>query len=246
MSGHSHAKTVMGTKMANAAKKGKIFSKYGRLITIAVKDGGGSGDPSKNSKLKAIMEQAKKMDMPKENIERAIKKGTGELASDNFEEVSFEAFGPGGIAMIITGITDNKNRTLGEIKVALNMNNGKLAGEGAVAWMFENKGTIIIDLVSQTEELKNKENLEMIAIEAGSDDIKLENDILIIYTKPEDLELVKKSLEEKNIKIDSASLNLVAKEEVTVSDKESQQCQKLFDVLDDNDAVQDVYSNLKN
>src|SRR3989339_599243 len=158
MSGHSHAKTVMGTKMANAAKKGKIFSKYGRLITIAVKDGGGSGDPSKNSKLKAIMEQAKKMDMPKKNIE----------------------------------------------------------------------------------------NLEMIAIEAGSDDIKLENDILIIYTKPEDLELVKKSLEEKNIKIDSASLNLVAKEEVTVSDKESQQCQKLFDVLDDNDAVQDVYSNLKN
>ena len=102
------------------------------------------------------------------------------------------------------------------------------------------------ETIQKTEELKNKENLEMIAIEAGSDDIKLENDILIIYTKPEDLELVKKSLEEKNIKIDSASLNLVAKEEVTVSDKESQQCQKLFDVLDDNDAVQDVYSNLKN
>ncbi len=246
MSGHSHAKTVAATKNANNAKKGKIYSKYARLITIAVKEGGGSGDPFTNSKLKAVIEQAKNMNMPKENIERAIKKGTGELAGDNLEEVSFEAFGPGGIAMIITGITDNKNRTLGEIKVALNMNNGKLAGEGAVKWMFENKGTIIIDLNTQTEELKNKENLEIIAIEAGADDVKIENDIFIIYTKPEDLELVRKSLEEKQIKIDSSSISLVAKEEVEVSDREKEQTQKLFDILDDNDAVQDVYSNLKN
>jgi transcriptional/translational regulatory protein YebC/TACO1 len=108
MSGHSHAKTVMAGKMANAAKKGKIYSKYGRLITIAVKDGGGSGDPETNSKLKAVIEQAKNMNMPKENIERAIKKGTGELVGEALEEVSFEGFGPGGIAIIIDGITDNK------------------------------------------------------------------------------------------------------------------------------------------
>ncbi len=163
MSGHSHAKTVMATKMANDAKKGKIYSKYGRLITIAVKDGGGSGDPAKNSKLKAAIEQAKEMNMPKENIERAIKKGTGELAGESLEEVSFEGFGPGGIALIIDGITDNTNRTLGEIKSILNQNNGKMAGEGAVRWMFERKGAITVK-----PEGKSKEEIEMIAIEAGS------------------------------------------------------------------------------
>lgn len=246
MSGHSHAKTVMATKMANAAKKGKIFSKFARLITIAVKDGGGSGDFAKNSKLKAVVEQAKSMNMPKENIERAIKKGTGELAGENLEEVSFEAFGPGGIAIIINGITDNKNRTLGEIKIILNTNNGKLAGEGAVRWMFENKGVIILDLASQTAIEKNKEVVEMLAIESGADDVKWENDVLAIYTKPEDLELVKKNLQEKQIIVDQATLNLVAKEEVVVSEKEKEQAEKLFEALDDNDAVQNVYSNLKN
>ena len=112
MSGHSHAKTVMATKMANDAKKGKIYSKYGRLITIAVKEGGGSGDLLTNAKLKTAIEQAKGMNMPKENIERAIKRGTGELAGEALESVSYEGFGPGGIAIIIDGITDNSNRTL--------------------------------------------------------------------------------------------------------------------------------------
>jgi len=139
MSGHSHAKTIMATKTANDAKKGKIYSKYGRLIAIAVKDGGGSGDSFKNSKLKAVIEQAKNMNMPKENIERAIKRGTGELAGESLEEVSYEGFGPGGIALIINGISDNKNRTLGEIKSILNQNDGKLAGEGAVSGCLKEK-----------------------------------------------------------------------------------------------------------
>jgi len=246
MSGHSHAKTVMGTKMANAAKKGKIFSKYARLITIAVKEGGGSGDPSKNSKLKAVIEQAKKMDMPKENIERAIKKGTGELAGEILEEVSFEIFGPGGIAIVVLGITDNKNRTIGEIKTILNTNNGKMAGEGSVRWMFDTKGEIIIDIANQNELLKNKDNLEMLVIESGADDIREQNGIMIIYTKPEDLDSVKKSLEEKQVIIDSSSITQIAKEEVSVTEKEKEQAQKLFDALDDNDAVQNIYSNLKN
>ena len=136
MSGHSHAKTVMATKTANNAKKGKIYSKYGRLITIAVKEGGGSGDPLKNSKLKASIEQAKSMDMPRENIERAIQRGTGELAGEALETVSFEGFGPGGIAIIINGITDNKNRALGEVRSVLSQNGGKKAGGGAGGWMF--------------------------------------------------------------------------------------------------------------
>lgn len=241
MSGHSHAKTVMATKMANDAKKGKIYSKYGRLITIAVKDGGGSGDPSKNSKLKATIEQAKAMDMPKENIERAIKRGTGELAGESLEEVSYEGFGPGGIALIINGISDNTNRTLGEIKSILNQNNGKMAGEGAVRWMFDKKGAITVPA-----EGKAKDELEMLAIEAGADDVKWFGEELEIYTKPEDLEKVKKALEEKGIKINSATLDFIAKEEVELSEKEKEQAERLFEALDNNDAVNDIYSNLKN
>ena len=241
MSGHSHAKTVMATKMANDAKKGKIYSKYGRLITIAVKDGGGSGDPTQNAKLKAVIEQAKNVNMPKENIERAIKKGTGELAGENLEEVSYEGFGPGGIALIIDGITDNSNRTLGEIKSILNQNNGKMAGEGAVRWMFERKGSITIKT-----EGKSKEDLEMLAIELGADDVHANEDSVDIYTKVEDFEKVKKALEEKQIKIESASLDYIPKEEVELSEKEKEQAQRLFEALDDNDAVNEIYSNIKN
>ena len=241
MSGHSHAKTVMGTKMANAEKKGKIYSKYGRLITIAVKDGGGSGDPTKNSKLKATIEQAKAMDMPKENIERAIKKGTGELAGESLEEFSYEGFGPGGIAIVVSGITDNTNRTLSEIRSIFSQNNGKMAGEGAVRWMFERKGVIVI-----SGEGKTIEDLELLAIELGADDVKANEKNINIYTKIEDLETVKKALEEKGIKIESSSLDYVAKEEVTISEKERDQAQRLFDALDDSEAINEIYSNVKN
>lgn len=243
MSGHSHAKTVMATKMANAAKRGKIFSKYGRLITIAVKDGGGSGDPAKNSKLRTAMEQAKQMDMPKENIERAIKKGTGELAGEALESVSYEGFGPGGIALIIDGITDNSNRTLGEVRSILNQNGGKMAGEGAVRWMFERKGAIII---SKTQNPNSKsEDIEMAAIEAGADDVRQSDDKISVYTKPEDLEVVKKSLEDKQLKIESAALDYVPKEEVALSEKEKNAAEKLFEALDESDAVNNIYSNIK-
>jgi len=240
MSGHSHAKTIMATKMANDAKKGKIYSKYGRLITVAVKDGGGSGDPAKNAKLKAVIEQAKSMNMPKENIERAIKKGTGELAGEILEEVSYEGFGPGGIALIIEGITDNTNRTLTDVKVILNQNGGKMAGEGAVRWMFDKKGIITI----QSEE-KTKEDLELLAIESGAEDLHWNKDALDIYTKPEDFEKIKKALEEKQIKIESALLNMIAKEEVELSEKEKEQAEKLFEALDENDAINNIYSNIK-
>src|SRR3989344_3192222 len=240
MSGHSHAKTIMATKMANDAKRGKRCSKYGSRITIAVKDGGRSGDPTKNAKLKAVMEQAKSMNMPKENIERAIKRGTGELAGENLEEVSYEGFGPGGIALIIEGITDNTNRTLTDVKVILNQNGGKMAGEGAVKWMFDRKGAITV-----LPEGESKEELELLAIELGAEDVRWHNNFLDIYTRPEDLEKIKKSLEEKQIKIESASLDWVAKEEVELSEKDKEQAQKLFEALDENDAVNDIYSNIK-
>jgi len=238
MSGHSHAKTVAKTKGVADTKKSKAFSKMARLIIITAKEGG--GDPVSNSKLRIAIEQAKKVNMPKDKIERAIKKGTGELEGGKLESVTFEAYGPDNIAIIIEGITDNKNRTLAEIKKILSQYHGKLAREGSVKWMFERKGTI---LVNNEQRTMNKEELEMDAIEAGAEDILEQDDFVIIYTKPDELEKVKKNLEEKSITIGSSSLGWVAKEAKEAKNKES--LEKLFEALDDNDDVQDIYSNLK-
>jgi len=237
MSGHSHFKTVAATKNANDAKKGKIFSKMGRVITIAVKEKG--PDVSSNIQLKAAIEKAKEFNMPKENIERAIKKGTGELAGENLEEISFEGFGPGGIALIMEGITDNLNRSLGEIKTTLSKHAGKMAGEGAVRWMFERRGLIEIQ-----KQGKINEELESFVIEAGADDIKFNNDVVEIYTKPEDLETIKKTLEEKGLKVENSSLGWIPKEEVVINERDKEKAEKLFADLDENDAIQDIYSNL--
>ena len=238
MSGHSHFKTVAATKNANDAKKGKIFSKMARVITIAVKEKG--QDTTSNIQLKAAIEKAKEFNMPKENIERAIKKGAGELVGENLEEVSFEGFGPGGISIVIEGITDNKNRTLGEVKGILGQYGGKMAGEGSVKWMFKRRGSIVINCGD-----KQKEELELMAIEIGAQDTKKREQSLEIYTEPEDLERIKKALEEKGLKIESVSLDWVPDEEISITDKERESIKKLFEALDENDAIQNIYSNLK-
>ena len=240
MSGHSHARTIKHQKTITDQRRGQMFSKMARVISVAVKEGG--PNPETNSKLRLVFEMAKKINMSKENVERAIRRGSGENEEGKLEEVSFEAYGPAGIAIIITGITDNKNRTLGEVKQILGQCGGKLSGEGSVKWLFEKKGCIIITI---NENLKDKEKLEMAAIEAGAEDIYWQENVLDIYTKPELLEKVKKNLETKNIKIDSASLDWVAKEEVSVDEKTKEACQKLFEALDENEAVQEIYSNLK-
>lgn len=244
MSGHSHAKTIKHQKELTDQKRGQAFSKIARLISVAVKEKG--INPETNPRLRMAIEAARAANMPKDNIDRAIKKGTGEDVSvENLEEVIFEGFGPGGSAIIIEGITDNKNRTLGEIKQTLNQYGGKLAGEGAVRWMFEKKGCLTIDMDSQDDELKNKEVLEMASIEAGAQDIRWHDGTLDVYTEIEDFEKVKKVLEEKNIKVDSASLDWTPKEEVMPDEKDKESCQKLFEALDDLDSVQGIYSNLK-
>jgi len=240
MSGHSHARTIKHQKTITDQRRGQMFSKMARVISVAVKEGG--PNPETNSKLRLVFEMAKKINMSKENVERAIRRGSGENEEGKLEEVSFEAYGPAGIAIIITGITDNKNRTLGEVKQILGQCGGKLSGEGSVKWLFEKKGCIIITI---NENLKDKEKLEMAAIEAGAEDIYWQENVLDIYTKPELLEKVKKNLETKNIKIDSASLDWVAKEEVSVDEKTKEACQKLFEALDENEAVQEIYSNIK-
>jgi YebC/PmpR family DNA-binding regulatory protein len=237
MSGHSHWATIKHKKGAEDAKRSKAFSKISRLISIAAREG---MDPIANSKLRMAMDQAKLVNMPKENIERAVKKGTGELEGEKLESFIFEALGPSGIALIIEGITDNKNRTLGDIKQILNQHNAKMANEGSVRWMFERKGIII--MANNQEAMAKKDEIELSAIEAGAEDMKWRNEVLEILTKPEELDKVKKSLEEKKFVIESASLDWVAKEEIE-GNKES--VEKLFEALDDNDAVQNIYSNIK-
>lgn len=243
MSGHSHFRSIRYKKEITDKKRGQMFSKISREISVAAREGG--GDPEFNSKLRLAIEKAKSVNMPTDNIERAIKRGVGELEGVKLEEVLFEAYGPGGIAIIIEGITDNKNRALGEIKQILNQNNGKLVGEGAVKWMFERKGCIVVALKSQISNGKSKEELELIVIEAGAEDIYWHDELLDIYTKIEDLEKVKKNLEKRGIKIESTSLDWVAKEEIKLDEKTKEACQKLFEALDENDAVQEIYSNLK-
>jgi YebC/PmpR family DNA-binding regulatory protein len=222
------------------AKKGKAFSKMARMITIAAREGG--ADPEMNPKLRLAIEKARFINMPKENIERAIKRGVGDLEGAVFEEILLEAYGPGGIAILIEGITDNKNRTLAEIKQILSQNGGKLVGEGAVRWMFERKGVISVD---PQKSALSREELEMKAIEAGAEDIFWHNQSLDIYTKIEDLEKVKKNLEDQKIEIESASLDFVAKEQIEIPKQEKERVQKLFEALDENEAVQEIYSNLK-
>ena len=243
MSGHSHARTIRHQKNITDQKRGQMFSKMARVISVAVKEGG--PNPETNNKLRVAIEQAKGVNMPKNNIERAIQQATGGGQEANLEEVLFEAYGPGGIAIIIEGITDNKNRTLGEIKQVLSQNGGKLVGEGSVKWMFKRRGCVLLDPESQIEDLKNKEKLELLAIEAGAEDIYWHDELLDIYTKIEDLEKIKKFLEEKKIKIESASLDWVPKEEISLDEKTKGACQKLFDALDENEAVQEIYSNMK-
>jgi YebC/PmpR family DNA-binding regulatory protein len=241
MSGHSHYSSIKYKKAVTDAKRSKVFSKLSREITIAAKEGG--GDSEINSKLRLAVEKAKQWNLPKENIERAIKRGTGEIEGVKIESVIFEAYGPGGIAIIIEGITDNKNRTLAEIKQILNQHNGKLVSEGSVKWLFEKKGCLVITLTKETS--TTKEELELMAIEAGAEDIYQHNNILDVYTKLEELENIKKNLEEKGIKIESVSLDWVAKEEISLNEKGKAACQELFEALDENESVQEIYSNLK-
>ena len=239
MSGHSHFSSIKRKKEITDQKRGQIFSKLSREISIVAREKG--GDPETNSSLRIVIEKAKNFNLPKENIEKAIKRGTGELADAKLESVLFEAYGPGGIAIIIEGITDNKNRTLGEIKQILNQHNGKLAGEGSVKWLFERKGCLTINL----KEDKSKEELESMVIEAGAEDVHWKGDFLDVYTKLEELEKVKKNLEEKEVKIDSTSLDWVAKEEISLNEGDKASCQKLFEALDENDSVQEIYSNIE-
>ncbi len=234
MSGHSHWSTIKFKKGREDALRSKVFSKFAKEITVAAKDGG--GDLDFNPKLRMIVEKARTENMPSDNIDKAIKKGTGELKGDALEEFLFEAYGPGGVAILIEGITDNMNRTFNEMRVTIAQNGGKLVESGALKWMFEKKGLIEIKKGE-----KNDEDMELDFISAGADDISIEEDTFIVETKLEDFDKVRKGIEGMGYKIDTFSLPWIAKEKVE-ADKEKNY--KLFEALDESEDVKDFYYNL--
>jgi len=242
MSGHSHWKKIKHQKGVADLERGKTFSKTIKLITVAAR---GGSNPEENPRLKVAIAKAKEVNMPTVNVERAIKRGAGETGEVVLEEMVFEAYGPGNIAIIIEGITDNSNRSVAEVKQILGKNNGKLAAEGSVRWLFERKGEISLSLEAQPENLQNKEALELLAIDLGAEDISWDENLLQIYTNADNIGKIKSELEAKGIEIESSGLGWRAKDEISVSEKDVQLAERLFAALDESDDVQEIYSNLK-
>lgn len=236
MSGHSKWSKVKHKKSIEDAKRAKVFSKLSKMISLAAKERG--GDPEINSDLKIAIERAKSFNMPQDNIEKAIKKGTGEIGDIKLESLLLEAFGPGGVSILIKVVTDNKNRSLSEIRKIIESFGGKMAS-GSVLWQFEKKGIIFL----RPRENK-KDDLELLAIEAGVQDIKEKDDHLEIIISPEKLEQIKQLIS-KEADIEESNIDLVPKDEIEIKDTAlKEKIKKLFDALDENDDVQEIYSNL--
>ena len=237
MSGHSKWSTIKRKKGANDAKRGKIFTKLIKEITIAARMGG--GDPEGNPRLRSAVTAAKGENMPKENIERAIKKGTGDLDGAIYEEIMYEGYGPGGVAVLVETMTDNKNRTVADIRHFFAKSGGNLGESGCVAWMFDKKGTLTVarDGVSEEE-------LMDLALEAGAEDVVEEDDSFQILTAPEAFNDVVEQLEKANVKFSEATISMIAKNTIDVTEeKAARSLLKLLDNLEDHDDVQKVHAN---
>lgn len=241
MSGHNKWSQIKYKKAITDAQKGRVFTKLGNAITIAVKEGG--PDSETNFKLKTLIEKARQANMPTQNIERAIKRGTGEIEGAKIEEETYEGYGPAGVALLIKSVTDNKNRALNEIRNILSRFGGKLGQPGSVSYLFEQKGVAIATINNQQSTI-NKEDIELAAIDAGATDLQEEDDTILIYTKPKELFQVKKQLEEKGVKIESATLSMEPKETIKIEDKQkAEQILKLMDALDECEDVSSVSAN---
>ena len=236
MSGHSKWHSIKHKKMATDQKRGKIFTKLIKEIMVATKMGG--ANPETNPRLRMAIEKAKSYNMPNDNIQRAIKKGSGAEGGVNYEQVSYEGYGPGGVAIYVEVLTDNKNRTASEIRSIFSRHNGNLGGQGSVAWIFERKG-----LITVKKEKSEEDKLFEIVLEAGAEDMKTEKDTYEIITTPENFENVKKALQDNQIEIENASVTLIPKNTVKVEGKEAEQLLKLLDDLEENEDVQGVYAN---
>ncbi|TCK06604.1 YebC/PmpR family DNA-binding transcriptional regulator [Phorcysia thermohydrogeniphila] len=236
MAGHSKWANIRHRKAAQDAKRGKLYTKLAREITVAAREGG--GDPEFNPRLRAAIEKAKKFNMPKENIERAIKRGTGEIAGETYEEITYEGYGPGGVAIIVKCLTDNRNRTAAEVRHVFSKYGGNLGTSGCVSWMFERKGVIIVPA-----EKYDEDTVMMAAIEAGAEDVKREDDKFIVYTEPSELEDVRKGMLSAGIEIEEAKLDLIPTTTTRVEGETAEKVLKLLTALEDLDDVQELYSN---
>ena len=236
MSGHSKWSTIKRKKGALDAKRGKIFTKLIKEITIAARLGG--GDPDGNPRLRTAIQTAKGANMPQDNITRAIAKGTGELEGVNYEESAYEGYGPNGVAILISVLTDNRNRTGAEIRHILTKNNGTMAEPNAVAWNFEKKGLFLV-----LQESVDEETLMELALEAGAEDFESTDDLFEIHTSPDMFESVREALEQSGIPTESAELAMLPKSTVKLEGKEAEQMLRLMEALEDNDDVQNVYAN---
>jgi len=236
MSGHSKWATIKRKKAVTDSRRGKIFTQIIKEITIAAKSGG--GDPSGNPRLRLAIDKAKSSNMPADNIKRAIMKGTGELPGVSYEDVTYEGYGSGGVAVIIESVTDNKNRTVSEIRHLLERNGGKFGATGSVAWMFHKKGTIRTPKGTMTED-----DMLSIVLDAGADDLRLDGDSFEITTSPEAFEAVKKAIEDKHITVEEAEIHKVPENTVKVEGPDVEKVLKLMEALEEHDDTQHVYAN---
>jgi len=236
MSGHSKWAQIKRQKGLADARRGQVFTKLAKEISIAVRHGG--SDPQANSRLRLAVQRARDNNMPLENIERAIKRGTGSSDAANLTEVTLEGYGPGGSAILLQALTDNRNRTLSEVRNVFSRNNGNLGESGCVSWIFEPKGVITIEA-----DKVDAEEVALLAIDAGADDVKVDGATVEVHTQIQDLEAIRKTLEEKGIAVSSAELLQVPKTLITLDEKSALQSLKLLDRLEELDDVQHVFTN---
>jgi len=237
MAGHSKWANIKRRKSAVDAKKGKIFTKIGREIAVAVREGG--PDPTTNSKLRDVIAKAKANNMPNDTIERSIKKAAGEADGANYEEITYEGYGPSGVAVIVETMTDNKNRTAGDMRHYFDKFGGNLGANGCVSWMFDKKGLIVIENDGKIDE----DQLMMDALDAGAEDFNTEDEYYEIITSPEDFSTVREALEAKGYTFASAEVTMIPQSTVTLNEEDAIKMRKLIDHLEDNDDVQNVYHN---
>lgn len=237
MAGHSKWSNIKNRKGKADAARGKVFTKIGKEISIAAKDG---SDPELNSRLRDAIAKAKSNNMPNDTIQRAIKRGSGELGNINYEEVIYEGYAPGGVAIIVNALTENRNRTAGDIRYIFDKNGGSLGNSGCVGWMFDKKGLIIVE----KKDGINEDELIMLALEAGAEDLIAEEDSYEIYTEPTAFSDVRLNLENSGIKMASAEITMIPQNTVQVTiEEDTRRINKMFDMLDDNDDVKDFYHN---
>ncbi|MEZ5424744.1 MAG: YebC/PmpR family DNA-binding transcriptional regulator [Pyrinomonadaceae bacterium] len=236
MSGHSKWHTIKHKKGAADAKRGKLFTRLIKEITVAARDGG--GDPDANARLRKAINDSKAANMPNDTIERAVKRGTGDLEGVNYDEITYEGYGPNGVALLIETMTDNRNRTVAELRHLFSKNGGNLGESGSVAWMFDRKGYIVVDKKKRSEE-----ELFEIAIEAGAEDVKEDGENFEIFTSQEDFETVHEAVKAAGIEPEVAEVSMIPQNYIKLEGNDAKQMLKLYDAVDDHDDVQNVYSN---